>query len=63
LVKEFSVEVELSNGEKKIAFETDNNYQRLVKIALDESDVKVVRLISKKTWGSEVINIFEFDVK
>jgi hypothetical protein len=63
LVKEFCVEVELSNGEKKIAFETDNNYQRLVKVTLDESDVKVVRLLPKKTWGSEVINVFEFGVK
>ena len=63
LVKEFSVEVELSSGEKKVIFETDNNYQRLVKIDLEESDVKVLRLIPKNTWGAEEINIFEFDVK
>ena len=63
LVKEFSVEVELSSGEKKVIFETDNNYQRLVKIDLEESAVKIVRLIPKNTWGAEEINIFEFDVK
>jgi mRNA-degrading endonuclease HigB of HigAB toxin-antitoxin module len=63
MVKEFSVEIEFLSGDKKVIFETDNNYRRLVKIGVDESDVKIVRLIPKNTWGSEDINIFEFDIK
>ncbi len=63
LVKEFLVEIEFLSGDKKVIFETDNNYQRLVKICVEEYDVTIVRLIPKNTWGSADINIFEFDIK
>lgn len=62
LVKDFQIEVELVDGEKKV-FEIENNYQRLVKVDLDVQGAMLVRLIPISTWGSGDVNVFEFDVK
>lgn len=62
LVKSFDLEVTCSSGQKKL-FSAENNYQRLVRMSAEVEDATAVKLVPRTTWGSEIINVFEFDVR
>ena len=62
LVKEYKIEYQDESDAWKIAFKTDNNYQRLVKIPV-EIRVKAVKLTVQATHGVEKANVFAFEVK
>ena len=64
LVKEFSIKVQKkkdSDEWKEITY-VEDNFQRLVRIPIDEK-VTAVRLIPEASWGSEMAHIFAFDVR
>jgi len=61
MVKAFRLEG-CQNGEWTTVFETDNSYQRLVKIPL-AGQYSAVRLIPLATWGAQDAHIFSFDVR
>jgi hypothetical protein len=62
LVKAFRVEGLDSSGNWFIISQMENNHQRLVRITTSVT-VKAVRLIPEKTWGSDSIHLFAFDVR
>lgn len=70
MLKAFRIEALDDNGEWKTVWETDRNYQRLVRAPLDV-DTTAIRLVPVGTWGSEalintygsaVAHIFNFEV-
>ena len=62
LVKAFRVEGMDPSGRWFTIAREGNNYQRLVRIAASVT-VKAVRLVAEKTWGSDSIHLFAFDVR
>lgn len=60
IVKSFKIEACDAQGNWRIVFQENNNYQRLVKIKLDIKAYKI-RLIPISTWGSKQAKIFAFD--
>ncbi len=61
MVKTFRVEGEV-DGVWKTVFRTENNYQRLVRVALKDP-VSAIRLVPEATWGSVDATVFAFDVR
>lgn len=70
MLKSFRIEALGDDGEWKTVWETNKNYQRLVRASLDV-DTTAIRLIPIGTWGSEalintygsaVAHIFNFEV-
>lgn len=62
LLRTFRLEaLNQSNVWETIAY-VENNYQRLVKLNLSIY-TKKIRLIPMKTWGSEIVRIFSWDIK
>lgn len=61
LTKEYKIEYLNENNSWLLAFETNNNYQRLVKIPV-KIEAKAVKLTIKATHGAEKVQIFAFDV-
>ena len=57
LVKEFEVYLD-----GKLVYKKDNNYNSLVKLAINES-AKEIRFKFNKTWGSEKVRIFALDIR
>lgn len=62
LVKEYAVEYLDENDAWQVAFENNNNYQRLVKIPVDVK-AKAVKLTVKATHGVDQAKIFAFEVR
>lgn len=61
LVKAFRIEAE-SGGVWKTVFKTENNYQRLVRVALNGTASRV-RFVPEATWGANMATIFAFDIR
>lgn len=72
MLKSFRVEALDQQGEWKTVYETDNNYQRMIRVRID-IDATAVRLIplgtylsetmGKATYGSVQAHIFAFEVR
>jgi hypothetical protein len=61
MTKDFRIEGVRADGSAQVLFSTQNNYQRLNKIALSGT-WSAIRLIPNATWGAENIHIFSFEV-
>lgn len=61
LVKSFRIDAEI-NGAWKTVFRTENNYQRLVRVAVNEI-ASAVRLVPETTWGAGSVTVFSFEVR
>lgn len=62
LIKSFRIDIYDREGNCKTVYTEDNNYQRLVKINLGVTAVKL-RLIPESTWGSSEVRMFAMDIK
>jgi len=62
LVKTYKVEYMNQNNVWKVVFETDNNYQRLIKIPAN-IETKAVKLTVKASHGVEKVKVFAFEVQ
>jgi hypothetical protein len=62
IIREFRIEALDENGSWLVIAEENNNYQRLVCIR-KSVETTAVRFIPLKTWGSEDVHLFAWDVK
>ena len=60
LVKSFTIEYLNENNSCQLAYKTNNNYQRLLKIPL-EIKAKAIKLTINATHGVKEANVFAFD--
>ena len=61
LVRAFRIEVEDELGQWRTALRVENNYQRLVKLAVD-LEVRALRFVPEATWGTEEVLVFAWDI-
>lgn len=61
MVKAFRVEYLIAEGIWEMLVHVDNNYQRLVKLAVDVV-TRALRFIPEATWGAEDVHVFAWDV-
>lgn len=61
LVRAFRIEVEDELGQWRTALRVENNYQRLVKLAVD-LEVRALRFVPEATWGTEEVRVFAWDI-
>ena len=62
LVRAFRLDGLGADGEWRAVFEETNNYQRLVRVAL-ETEAYGLRLVPTGTWGSERAHVFAFEAR
>ena len=61
LVRNFRIEVE-TLGQWQTLLRVEDNYQRLVKLAVD-LEAKAVRFVPEATWGAEDVHVFSWDLR
>jgi hypothetical protein len=61
LVRTFRIEAE-NEGQWQTVLRVENNYQRLVKLAVD-LEVSSVRFVPEATWGAETVHVFSWDLR
>ncbi|MGE5529195.1 MAG: FAD-dependent oxidoreductase [Patescibacteria group bacterium] len=62
MVRKFRIEALNKAGEWDIVAEIKNNYQRLVRMAVD-IETKAVRFVPLETWGEASVSVFAWDVR
>lgn len=62
VVKSFKIEILGKEKTYQTVFETDNNYQRLVRLKLDV-EAYAIRFVASETWGCDKIHIFSWDIR
>jgi hypothetical protein len=60
LVKAYRIEAQEPNGDWKVVFREDNNYQRLVQASLNLR-TQAIRFVPEETWGDPDVRIFSFE--
>lgn len=60
MVKAFRIEVQDATGQWRIAHREENNYQRLVRVPLN-NNATAVRFIPEATWGADKAHLFAFE--
>ena len=61
LVRTFRIEVE-NDGQWQTLLRVENNYQRLVKLAVD-LETKAIRFVPEATWGAEDVHVYSWDLR
>ncbi len=62
LIRAFRVEALNAAGQWKTVFRETNNYQRLVRVAIDV-ETQALRFVPEATWGASESNVFAWDVE
>ncbi len=62
MVRDFTIEYLDDKNQWKLLTHTDNNYQRLFRLECNIS-AAAVRFTANKTWGSNKVHLFAFEVK
>jgi len=58
LVRAWTIEVEEADGSWRTIQQEKNNYQRLVRIPVDE-EVSALRITFDETWGDQMVRVFD----
>jgi len=61
LVRRFHVDVQSTDGSWTTAFTERDNFQRLVRVPIDQTGV-AIRLVPDATWGAPQVTIFSVDI-
>jgi hypothetical protein len=61
LVRAFRVEARGEDGAWATVARVENNYQRMVRLALDV-ETRALRFVPESTWGSPEVHLFAWDV-
>ncbi len=62
MTRSFDIEALDESGQWVCAAQVRNNYQRLVKVALNVT-TQAVRMVVRESWGAEKVHVFAFDVR